>query len=122
MARHSRTPKQWEVWFAKLRDGIKGEQTYDHNVVVLSSDFVNASGIAIVAPITTTGSGHPWVVKVDPQDAGIDRESWIECHQLQALSTSPTRFLEFRRRLVPEKCAAVAIAVSQALRGLFFND
>jgi len=30
-------PKQWDVWFATLRDGMKGEQTYSHNVLVLSS-------------------------------------------------------------------------------------
>lgn len=67
-----------------LRDGIRGEQTYEHNVLVVSSSRISRnSRTVIVAPITTSHRDVPWLVEVEPQDAGIDRRSWIECDQLK---------------------------------------
>jgi mRNA-degrading endonuclease toxin of MazEF toxin-antitoxin module len=95
-----RPPTQWDVWFATLRDGIRGEQTYEHNVLVVSSSRISRnSRTVIVAPITTSHRDVPWLVEVEPQDAGIDRLSWIECDQLQALAPSPERFKTARGRL-----------------------
>lgn len=112
-------PKQWDVWFVELRPGLKGEQTGRHNVVVLSDDRVNAQrGVALVAPLTTTKRVWPWIVRVSPHEAGVDQVSWVECDQLQAVATSPERFLERRQRLGDAACARVAIGVNDALRGV----
>lgn len=116
----SPAPKQWDVWYADLRPGIKGEQTGAHNVLVISSDAVQGQrGVAIVAPITTTGSERPWVIHVSPTDCGIERDSWIECDQLQSLSVSPTRFKKHRGRLDFSKRGEVALAVAEVLRDVF---
>lgn len=109
-------PQQWDVWWADLRPGKKGEQTGLHNVLVVSADLLTSqSGVVLVAPITTTGSDRPWVVEIEPADAKIDRRSWIECNQLQAVS--PSRLIEFRRRLTESKRPHVAAALLSALRG-----
>src|SRR3977135_1694484 len=93
-------PKQWDVWFATLRDGWKGEQTGPHNVLVVSSPLMHsASRGVVVAPITSTAREAPWVVRIEPQDGGIELVSYIECDQLQALSPSPNRFQKFRQKL-----------------------
>ena len=108
-------PRQWDVWWAELRTGRKREQTGDHHVLILSDDLViNQTGMVIVAPITTSGSNRPWVVAIDPSDAGIRARSWIECHQLQALALS--RLIEFRRRLVETRRPYVALALRSVLR------
>lgn len=111
-------PKQWDIWFASLRPGIRGEQTGDHNVLVNSSQLMHSnSRVVLVAPITSTGRDAPWVVRVEPQDSGLKVLSWIECDQLQALSPSPERFKEFRQRLAAHMRAEVALALQNALRG-----
>jgi mRNA-degrading endonuclease toxin of MazEF toxin-antitoxin module len=100
----SRQPRQWDIWFAELRDGIKGEQKGDHHVLVLSSDFVHSqAGVALAAPITTTGSTMPWTVRVEPHESGLRFTSYIECHQAMSLSTSRVRFKTFRKRLAERK-------------------
>lgn len=109
-------PKQWEIWFASLREGIPGEQTGDHNVLVVSSPLMQ-SRVVLVAPITSTAREAPCVVKVEPQDSGLKLVSYIECDQLQALSPSPKRFKEFRRKLSAPVRPAVALALQSALRG-----
>ena len=106
-----------------MRAGIKGEQTGPHHVLVLSSDLAHSqTGVALVAPITTTGSSDPWVVRVEPHESGLQLTSYIECHQAMTLSISPVRFTKFRRRLAEEKRADVALAVGQVLRGTFPYD
>jgi len=56
-------PRQWEIWYVGLRDGVRGEQTGEHNVLVVSSDLMRSnSSVVLVAPITTTGRTCPWVV------------------------------------------------------------
>lgn len=111
-------PKQWDIWFATLREGIKREQTYPHNVLVLSSPRIQrASGVVVVAPITSAARDAPWVVKIEPQDGGIDLVSYIECDQLQALSPSPDRFQAFRRRLSREKRPEVTLALRSVFHG-----
>jgi mRNA-degrading endonuclease toxin of MazEF toxin-antitoxin module len=112
-------PKQWDIWFATLRDGIKGEQTFPHNVLVLSSPRVQrASRVVVVAPITSTARDVPWVVRIEPQDGGIELVSYIECDQLQALSPSPDRFQTFRQRLSPEKRPEVTLALRIVFHGV----
>lgn len=107
---------QWDVWWAELRAGQKGEQTGPHNVLVLSDDLLNSqSGVVLVAPITTSGADRPWIVEIDPSDAGIDRRSWIECNQLQSLS--PSRLKVFRRRLADVKRPHVFAALRSSFRG-----
>lgn len=111
-------PKQWDIWFATLREGMKGEQTGPHNVLVVSSPLMqSASGVVVVAPITSTPRDAPWVVKVEPQDSGLLHVSYIECDQLQALSPSQARFQTFRKKLSGPKRAEVALALQNALRG-----
>jgi mRNA-degrading endonuclease toxin of MazEF toxin-antitoxin module len=111
-------PKQWDIWFAALRQGRPGEQTGDHNVLVVSSPLMQSdSRVVIVAPITSSARNSPWVVQVDPQDSGLEIVSWIECDQLQALSPSPERFKTFRKRLAAPKRPEVALALQNALRG-----
>ncbi len=111
-------PKQWDIWFASLRPGRPGEQTGDHNVLVVSSPLMQSgSRVVIVAPITSSARSHPWVVQIEPQDSGLELLSWIECDQLQALSPSPERFKEFRRRLAAAKRPEIALALQNALRG-----
>jgi mRNA-degrading endonuclease toxin of MazEF toxin-antitoxin module len=111
-------PKQWDIWFATLREGTKGEQTGPHNVLVLSSPRVQrASGVVVVAPITSTPREAPWIVKIEPQDGGIELVSYIECHQLQALSPAPARFRTFRKRLSPEKRSEVTLALQSVFHG-----
>jgi mRNA-degrading endonuclease toxin of MazEF toxin-antitoxin module len=80
------------------------------------------SGVAIVAPLTTTGSMSPWATPVEPAEAGIERRSWIECHQLQALSLSRKRFLRRSRPLAHGRRPYVALALASALRGIFPLD
>ncbi len=117
MAKHW-PPRQWDVWWASLRDGVQGEQTGDHHVLVVSSNLVHSQmGVTVVAPLTTRGSEHPSVVPIDAADAGLQQLSFIECHQLQALA--PKRFIEFRKRIPEGKRAEVALAVAHVLRGLF---
>jgi mRNA-degrading endonuclease toxin of MazEF toxin-antitoxin module len=111
-------PKQWDIWFAVLRQGRPGEQTGDHNVLVVSSPLMQSdSRVVIVAPITSSGRTNPWVVQVEPQDSGLEVVSWIECDQLQALSPSPERFKTFRKRLAAPRRPEVALALQNALRG-----
>lgn len=112
-------PKQWDIWFATLREGMKGEQTYAHNVLVLSSPRMQrASGVVVVAPITSTPRDAPWIVRIEPQDGGIERVSYIEYHQLQALSPSTARFQTFRQRLFAEKRPEVALALQNVFHGV----
>jgi mRNA-degrading endonuclease toxin of MazEF toxin-antitoxin module len=123
VARRPRQPRQWDIWFAVLRDGIKGEQKGPHHVLVLSSELTcSSTGVALVAPITTTGSIAPWVVRVEPHQTGLRLTSYIECHQAITLSTSGARFQTFRKRLVDEKRPEVALALGQVLRGTFPYD
>ncbi len=111
-------PQQWEIWFASLRAGRPGEQTGDHNVLVVSGTLMQSdSRVVIVAPITSSGRDNAWVVRIEPQDSGLEIVSWIECDQLQALSPSPERFKTFRKRLAAPKRAEVALALQNALRG-----
>jgi mRNA-degrading endonuclease toxin of MazEF toxin-antitoxin module len=110
-------PKQWDIWYASLRPGLRGEQTGEHNVLVISSQLMRSnSSVVPVAPITSTGRDAPWVVRVEPHDSGLRITSWIECDQLQALSPSPERFKEFRRRLADHVRAEVTLALHSALR------
>jgi mRNA-degrading endonuclease toxin of MazEF toxin-antitoxin module len=112
------SPKQWDIWYADLRPGIRGEQTYKHNVLVVSSLGIRRSSrTVIIAPITTTHRDVPWLVQVEPEDAGIDRRSWIECDQLQALSPSPERFETFRGRLAESRRPFVVAALHHVLDG-----
>ena len=70
--------RQWDIWFAELRAGVKGEQKGPHHVLILSSELVHSqTGVALVAPITTTGSTMPWVVRVERQDSGLRFTSYI---------------------------------------------
>jgi mRNA-degrading endonuclease toxin of MazEF toxin-antitoxin module len=111
-------PKQWDIWFATLRDGVRGEQMYDHNVLVVSSLGIrHASRTVIVAPITSTDRDVPWLVEVDPPDSGLEVRSWIECDQLQALAPSPIRFKTFRRRLADSRRPFVVAALRYVLDG-----
>jgi len=111
-------PRQWDIWFSSLRPGRPGEQTGDHNVLVVSSPLMQSnSRVVIVAPITSSARSSPWVVQIEPQDSGLKLRSWIECDQLQALSPSPERFKEFRQRLAEAKRPEVALALQNALRG-----
>lgn len=111
-------PKQWDIWYAALRDGMKGEQTGNHNVLVVSSPLMQSgSRVIVVAPITSTPRDSPWVVQVEPQDSGLERVSYIECDQLQALSPSQARFQTFRRRLSTMKRAEVALALQNVFHG-----
>jgi mRNA-degrading endonuclease toxin of MazEF toxin-antitoxin module len=111
-------PQQWDVWYAMLRDGIRGEQTYKHNVLVVSSLRIRRnSRTVLVAPITTTHRDVPWVVQIEPEDAGIVQRSWIECDQLQALSPSPERFETFRGRLAESRRPFVAAALIHVFEG-----
>jgi mRNA-degrading endonuclease toxin of MazEF toxin-antitoxin module len=111
-------PKQWDIWYAELRAGIRGEPTYKHNVLVVSSLGIrHSSRTVIVAPITTTHRDVPWLVQVEPEDAGIDRRSWIECDQLQALTPSPERFETFRGRLAASRRPFVVVALRYVFDG-----
>lgn len=111
-------PQQWDVWYATLREGIRGEQTYKHNVLVVSSlEIRHNSRTVIVAPITTTHRNVPWLVQLEPEDAGIELRSWIECDQLQALSPSPERFEIFRGRLAESRRPFVALALTHVFEG-----
>jgi mRNA-degrading endonuclease toxin of MazEF toxin-antitoxin module len=111
-----RSPKQWDVWFADLRPGLKREQTGKHNVLIVSDDLLTTqSGVVLVAPITSSGQENPWVIEIEPADAGIDLRSWIECHQLQTISAS--RLIEFRRALSFSKRPYVLTALRSVLRG-----
>lgn len=102
----------------ELRAGIRGEQMYKHNALVVSSLGIRRSSrTVIVAPITTSHRDVPWLVQVDPEDAGIDRRSWIECDQLQALTPSPERFEVFRGRLAEPRRPFVAIALQHVFEG-----
>lgn len=48
-------PKQWDIWFASLRHGMRGEQMLDHHVLAVSSARIQrASSVVVVAPITST--------------------------------------------------------------------
>ncbi len=71
----------------------------------------------IVAPVTTTHRDEPWLVEIDPADDGIDRRSWIECDQLQALTPSPDRFETFRGRLADARRPFVVAALRHVLEG-----
>jgi mRNA-degrading endonuclease toxin of MazEF toxin-antitoxin module len=111
-------PKQWDIWFASLREGIRGEQTFDHHVLVVSSVGIRRdSRTVVVAPITTTHRDVPWLVEIDPPDSGLHARSWIECDQLQALAPSPLRFKTFRRRLAESRRPYVALALRHVLDG-----
>lgn len=123
MAGKARQPRQWDIWSAELRPGLKGEATLPHPVLVLSSDHSHSqTGVALVAPLTTTGSLMPWVVRVEPHQSGLEFTSYVECHQLMSLSTSRQRFKAFRKRLAQEKRSEVALAVGQVLRDVFPFD
>jgi len=111
-------PKQWDIWFASLRHGIRGEQTLDHHVLVVSSARIQrASSVVVVAPITSTGRDAPWVVPIEPPDSGLDMLSWVECDQLQALAPTPERFRTFRRRLAAHQRPLVALALQNVFDG-----
>ena len=111
-------PKQWDIWFASLRPGIRGEQMLDHNVLVVSSTLIQrASSVVVVAPITSTGRDAPWAVPIEPQDSGLDMLFWIECDQLQALAPTPERFRTFRRRLAARLRPLVALALQNVFDG-----
>lgn len=113
MAKHPH-PKRWEIWFCHLRSGIAGEPCGDHHVLVLSNP--GARGILLAAPITTTGrDDDPCVVRIDPADSGLSLVSWIECDQIQALASSPQRFVTFRKRVAESFRVQVADAISSAL-------
>jgi mRNA-degrading endonuclease toxin of MazEF toxin-antitoxin module len=109
------------VWYAELRPGAKREQTGPHNVVIVSGDLLTTqTGLVVVAPITTTASEKPWTVKIEAANAKIDRESWIECDQLQTLAIS--RLIKYRGRLAETKRPYLALAIGQALRGILGRD
>jgi mRNA-degrading endonuclease toxin of MazEF toxin-antitoxin module len=102
----------------ELRAGIRGEQTSKHNALVVSSPGIQRSSrTVIIAPITSTHRDVPWLVQVDPEDAGIDRRSWIECDQLQALAPSPERFETYRGRLAESRRPLVAVALQHVFDG-----
>lgn len=113
-----RPPRQWDIWYANLREGIRGEQTFKHNVLVVSSLGIrHSSRTVIVAPITTTHRDVPWLVAIEPADGAIDRRSWIECDQLQALAPSPERFEDFRGRLADARRPFVVAALRHVFEG-----
>src|SRR5260221_7284673 len=114
-------PAPWDVWFADLRSGGPTEQTGRHNVVVLSHTQV-PSGVALVAPITSTAFNVACAVEIEAIDAGIRSTSWIQCDQIQALAISKRRFLKFRRKLAHPRRPELAAALSFVLRGIFPPD
>ena len=81
-------PSRGEIWLADL-DPIRGhEQAGKRPVLVVSTNLFNygASGLVFVVPMTRTGRGIPFHIRVDPPEGGVQATSFILCDALRSVS------------------------------------
>ncbi|MDA8068941.1 MAG: type II toxin-antitoxin system PemK/MazF family toxin [Actinomycetota bacterium] len=77
-----------EVWLVDFGEPVGREQSGRRPAVVVSADPLNEShaGIVIVVPMTTTPSGLPSHIEIDPVTSGLDEVSYAKCEDVKSIS------------------------------------
>lgn len=82
-----------EVWFAALDPVRDHEQGGERPCLVVSNNQMNASpaDLVVVLPITTTDRRLPTRVAMMPDEACLDRASFVICEQVRTISKGRLR-------------------------------
>lgn len=81
------TPSRGEIWRADLGKPRGHEQALTRPIVVLQSDFYQATSTVVVVPVTSSFPIEAVALGVlmEPGTAGLTKPSLVLCHQLRAL-------------------------------------
>lgn len=83
-------PSRGEVWFVDL-DPAKGQEIRgERPCLVISVDEFNRgpADLVVVLPITSTDTGIPFHVRIDPPEGGIKNTSYIKAEQPRCITTN----------------------------------
>jgi len=87
-------PSRGEIWLINL-DPTKGhEQAGTRPGLVVSTDYFNSgpADLVVIVPLTTTQTGIPLHIEVNPPEGRLKRKSFIKCENVR--SVSKDRFIE----------------------------
>lgn len=102
-----RTINRSDIWLAQV-----GRKT--RPVLVLTRpEVIDVRSLVCVAEVTTTIRGHAAEVELDPQDAGLDRPSVVNCDGLHTIARSSlTHFVgSVGKETMSRVCAAIGYAL-----------
>lgn len=104
-----------DIWLVDLDPVVGHEQGSKRPCLVISADLFNggSSNLAVVVPLTTKFRDLDWYVPVNPPEGGLERSSFIMCHQPTAVS-----FKRFSGRSFGKVGHRIMAQVKQRLRYL----
>jgi mRNA interferase MazF len=110
------TPRQGEIWWARLDPTEGGEIRKTRPTLVLSNDALHRLplGLAIVAPLTTTRTGSALHVEVRLPHASTERVAYVLPEQVRAISH--TRLVRRIGRVAPDTLGATRSRLNLLLR------
>lgn len=81
-------PAKGQVWLVDLNPTRGHEQAGVRQVLIVSSDLLNASPADLVfaVPLTSRQRNVPTHVPVNPPEAGLNRRSFAKCEDLRSIS------------------------------------
>ena len=78
--------RRGEVWLVDFGVPVGREGGYVRPAVVVSSDMLNAGGVVVVVPTTTSHRGLPLHVEIEPGQSGLDETSYAKCEDVKSVA------------------------------------
>ena len=81
-------PSRGEIWLINL-DPTKGhEQAGTRPGLVVSTDYFNSgpADLVVIVPLTTTQTGIPLHIEVNPPEGGLKKRSFIKCDSIRSVT------------------------------------
>ncbi len=78
-----------EIWLVDLNPPGKGREIHKARpaLVVSADEFNNCPAeLVIILPITSTKTGIPSHIKIEPPEGGVKKTSFIKCDQIKTIS------------------------------------
>ena len=77
-----------DIWLVDLNPIRGHEQANRRPCIVISADEFNNGTLQliVIVPMTTKIKPYSWVVKAEPDKTGLDKTSYILCHQMRVIS------------------------------------
>lgn len=85
----NREPERGEIYVGRLGTGVGSEQRGRRPLLVLSIDQMNRAPaeLVIALPLTTTYRGNRLHVRIEPEESGLPRISYVMPEMIRHLST-----------------------------------
>ncbi len=81
-------PSRGDIWLIDFNPTKGHEQAGIRPGLIISTDYFNSgpADLVVIIPITTTQTGIPLHIEVNPPEGGLKRNSTIKCDNIRSVS------------------------------------